>query len=127
MWECLRSGECCQRVSHITMTWQERRELEAVAGTRRLEWRAAERPSLTALKARPCPFYSSQDGCTVYAVRPYQCRRWMCGRTRLTEIIEDRPVPLRVLRSPELTADFKQLQDEAQPWALAHGWKPEWS
>ena len=126
MWQCLRSGECCQQVESIAMTWAERRELEAVRGTRRLEWRAGNRPSLTLLVARPCPFYSKKDGCTVYDVRPYNCRRWMCGRTSTEQIAEaTAQIPVRVLRSPELVADYRRLQDDSREWAVAHGWRPE--
>lgn len=128
-WACFRSGDCCERVERVAMTFSERRLLEA-HGKRlglTLQWRAGDRPTFTALVARPCPFLTRDaDGlaaCAVYDERPYNCRRWMCGRSSADEICEQRPIPLRVLRSHELRADYTALQAAAQPWADAHGWR----
>ena len=109
------------------MTFVERRELEAARPdlAKRLRWTAGPRPSLTALIAKPCPFLEGSR-CSVYDVRPYNCRRWMCGRTERDQPVEDAPVPLVVLRSKELLNDFQDLQAAAQPWALAHGWREDW-
>jgi Fe-S-cluster containining protein len=119
------TGDCCRMVKGVTMTWAERREIEAVTD-RSLRWEAGERPSLTILRARPCPLLGDDGRCTVYEVRPYSCRRWGCGRTERSQRVEDAPVPLLVRQSAELLEDARRMQTAAQPWALAHGWKPEW-
>jgi Fe-S-cluster containining protein len=112
-------------VKGVTMTWAERREIEAVTD-RPLRWTAGARPATTMLLAHPCPLLGGDNRCTVYEVRPFSCRRWMCGRDDRAQIVEDAPVPMRVRRSAELTADYAAMQAEAHPWALAHGWREAW-
>jgi hypothetical protein len=126
MWTCLETGDCCRMVKGVTMTWAERREIEAVTD-RPLRWTAGERPATTMLLAHPCPLLGDDNRCTVYAVRPYSCRRWGCGRTERSQPVEDAPVPLRVRQSAELLADMRAMQADAQPWALVHGWKETWT
>ena len=112
----------------VTVTWDERRVLEAAAkriGAASLQWRAGDRPRFTNLVARPCPFYEASVGCRVYDERPYNCRRFMCGRDDLTERFDAGAVegiPMRVLRSAELRSDYAANQADARGWAEAHGW-----
>lgn len=130
MWTCLQTGACCRMVTGVTMTYAERRQIEAelpAESVTHLRWEPGPRPALTVLRAKPCPLLTAEGRCSVYDVRPYSCRRWMCGRTDPAQPVEDAPVPMRVLQSAELTEDYRKLQAAAQPWALAHGWKEHWT
>jgi Fe-S-cluster containining protein len=75
------------------------------------------------LVAGPCPFYDrEQKACTVYAVRPVNCRRYGCYRVGGERFVEG-PVPVRVLRSPALTAQYLTGQEQAMTeWGRDHGW-----
>jgi Fe-S-cluster containining protein len=78
--------------------------------------------------ARPCPFYEAQETggvCRIYESRPYNCRRFMCGRDDLTAPYDAGAVdgiPMRVLTSDDLRAQYAQNQADAHGWAEAHGW-----
>lgn len=131
-WQCMRTGECCERVERVVMTFAERRELQARADELeiRLQWRVGERPSFTSLVARPCPFLTQDDlgraVCRAHDVRPYNCRRFMCGRFDTTErhdVGVVNGIPLRVRQSETLRDEYAANQREAQVWADAHGWK----
>ena len=71
----------------------------------------------------PCPFYMEGRGCDVHPIRPYNCRRWMCGRNDpRREPFEEAAVQTVVLRSRALRRLYARTQREAQRWARAHGW-----
>lgn len=74
------------------------------------------------LVAGPCPFYD--HGCTVYDVRPLNCRRAMCGRGDVRrEAYEDVPVPMVIMRSRELRRQYQRNQAKAmRTWGRKHGW-----
>lgn len=75
--------------------------------------------------AAPCPFLAGAD-CSVYAVRPLNCRRMMCGRDSVDEPVDLSPIPLKVLRSPALRRQYSDTQAEAhRTWGLAHGWRDD--
>ncbi len=108
------------------MTYAERRELEAHAekAARRLQWRYNERSNMTDLVAAPCPFLDAENRCAVHDVRPYNCRRWGCLRSDVKAqkfVDEDTAAILR--RMPGGLPTLQRMQTDAQPWALAHGWK----
>jgi uncharacterized protein len=80
---CTRCGHCC--TGEPGFVWVNRAELEAIAAHR-------DEPleEVTALYTRPsgsrrtlrekangdCVFWDREAGCTVYSVRPRQCRTW---------------------------------------------------
>jgi Fe-S-cluster containining protein len=110
------------------MTHAERRSVEAAASHLgvQLHWRAGDRPRFTKLVARPCPFYEAKDStCRIYESRPYNCRRFMCGRDDLSEPFDAGAldgIPARVWTSDALRAQYAQNQTDAQVWADARGW-----
>jgi hypothetical protein len=134
-WRCHRSGECCRHIGSVVMTPAERAELE----------RASDRPMTfadidggqVALQPTPgtdtCPLLSDDGGCTVYAVRPYNCRRWGCFRPTTDEpfllSVREMPAgdlqPVRLFTDKRVARQMARMQRQAQPWALAHGWVPE--
>ena len=74
------------------------------------------------LHARPCP-YLEGNTCSVYDVRPLNCRRWGCYREPGEPLTDLAPVPLRVLRDPALRDHYAKNQARAhQEWGLSHGW-----
>lgn len=127
MWTCHRSGDCCTKPAAVVVSQSERRVLQDAAERLglTLQWRAGDRPRFTSLVARPCPFYEASVGCRVYEERPFNCRRYMCGRDDLSEPYDANTmhgIPMRVLTSADLRSDYMVQQAEAHKWADAHGW-----
>lgn len=122
-WECKRSGECCKGVAAVVVTPEEQAALEAVrpnVGT----FVPVEGERFLLLQARPCPYYD--NGCTVYSVRPYNCRRYACGREDIkTEPWEDSAVPERFHKDRQFRRQLIVIQRHAQRWARSHGWPDE--
>lgn len=80
---CTRCGKCC--TGEPGYVWVNDQELEAIAQIRhqtvqeveRLYTRKVGRERTLREQANgDCVFYDRQRGCTVYAVRPRQCRTW---------------------------------------------------
>lgn len=130
-WTCHRCGACCTRPSTVTLTGAEFAELLQV------EHRATRRPiadqtrlkGFLALAAGPCPFYAKDAAdramCLAYEVRPYNCRRYMCGRETCREEWDPRAIPMRVQFSRALESQYARNQAKHMPWAKAHGWIDE--
>ena len=81
--ECTRCGTCCTGEPGAIVALSEE-ELEAIANDRKLDrdaFRQAfvrevdERLSLTEKENGDCIFYK-EDGCSIYKVRPIQCRTY---------------------------------------------------
>jgi Fe-S-cluster containining protein len=80
---CTRCGNCCTGAPGFV--WVNGDEINAIAA-----YRGEPVPQVTALYTRPfdgdrslrekangdCVFYDRQQGCTIYPVRPRQCRTW---------------------------------------------------
>ena len=80
---CTRCGHCC--TGDPGNVWVNDEEIAAIA-----EYQRESTQQATALYTRPggrgrslrekangdCIFYSHEDGCTIYPVRPRQCRTW---------------------------------------------------
>lgn len=67
--------------------------------------------------------------CTVWEARPYQCRRFQCGRPDPTTEPYEIGGPLgcynlsdRLRTSLDFAMAHAANQRRAQPWALTHGW-----
>ncbi len=78
-----------------------------------------------ALKAAPCPYFdTAAKECTVYESRPFNCRRFQCGRWDVTT----QPFtisPMAIIRADnDLRWSYDRNQRAHTEWALAHGWKP---
>jgi Fe-S-cluster containining protein len=81
--ECTRCGKCCTGAPGFV--WVNDEELQAIA-----ELRGETREEVIGLYTRyingnrslreklnhDCTFYDSEQGCTIYAARPRQCRTW---------------------------------------------------
>lgn len=82
-------------------------------------------PGFVRMAAAPCPFYRRVTGCAVYGLRPYNCRRYLCGRDSSAEPFEQAPIPLKVLQDRSLRRQYARNQRRSQRWADAHGWRPD--
>lgn len=131
-WTCDQRGDCCKKFPTVVMTAEERDvilnsvgpEVEAI-----LKWRPDPTPGFVQLKAQPCPLLAADGSCSVYDVRPYNCRRFMCGRVG-DEAWEVNPdgschnLTARLAQSRPFRRYVELVQRRAGRWALAHGWKP---
>jgi Fe-S-cluster containining protein len=81
--ECTRCGHCC--TGEPGFVWVNDEEIKAIAEFRgesaeqflALCTRQAHRgPTLREKQDGDCVFYESKKGCTIYPVRPRQCRTW---------------------------------------------------
>jgi len=80
-------------------------------------------PGFLYLHTKPCPYLRPSGHCDVYEVRPYNCRRFMCGRADPeSDIFEEAPVPTIVLKTRALRRQYAKEQRHHQKWARAHGW-----
>jgi Fe-S-cluster containining protein len=132
-WACHRSGDCCRHAGRLTMTHAEQVELEAVADRPLLFEPHADGRFVDLLPVAgtsACPLLGADGLCTVYAVRPFNCRRWGCFRPTTSEpflaAVREVPgtaqlMPVRITEKP-VARQLARMQRHAQPWALAHGW-----
>ena len=132
-WRCAQSGDCCRAVGALLMHEQER---EAVLTMVPLEQQAAliwtpyKTPGFVTLRGQPCPLLNADNSCSVYPMRPYQCRRWGCFRPDpKTEPLEvdfgflgAKNTRERYAHSRGVRKQMKAMQTKGQKWARAHGW-----
>lgn len=81
---------------------------------------------MVALKALPCPLFAF-NRCLVYAVRPFNCRRYVCLRpdVKAEPFDGDRNMMDRVKTSRVARRIAERHQRKAQRWARTHGWTNE--
>jgi Fe-S-cluster containining protein len=101
------------------MTPAERAEIERAAPSSvTLSWLPHDDPRFVRLVAGPCPLYdAAKRTCTVYAVRPMNCRRFGCMRMDYSKPYD---------QGPQTRQDKRQLivmQRHAQRWGRSHGWE----
>ena len=137
-WTCQRSGHCCEAIGEVVMRNEERIAIEAYLDRTDLPFASAVEagqvvPGFVALKAHPCPLLAYDKGlavCTVYPVRPYNCRRWGCFRPDpRTEPLEPDAgflgaacVRERFEQSREVRRALELMQRKAKRWGRNHGW-----
>jgi Fe-S-cluster containining protein len=106
--------------------------LQRTAGVVALDFRKTQE-HFVALHAHPCPLYDAETkACTVYDIRPYNCRRFACLRPHpdrepwLSDPLSGACVNRddRLRRSRIARRLLRVIQEKAQPWARAHGWGP---
>jgi len=132
-WTCDKRGDCCRRTKFIIMTTQERAVLQANAphGVE-LTFEPMPDERFVALHAQPCPLLNADGACTVYAHRPYNCRRFICLREPNEPWITAPPdgcvnLDRRITGtgSHQAMAFYRSQERRHQPWAIAHGWGKE--
>jgi Fe-S-cluster containining protein len=147
-WTCHQTGDCCRTKTPLTVTAEERTLLEAQGNlaTRPPVFtlhpdEEAQREALRArgemiwpevkfyqLERGPCPFLAGSS-CIVYDSRPFNCRRFMCGRVDPTQESFEEGGEMgcynlqdRILTSARFEEFAAANQRRAQKWALEHGW-----
>ncbi len=80
---CTRCGACCTSApGYVWVTYEEIKTLAEFRGetvdqfSSQFVRRVGDHYSLTERKGGDCIFWDAQAGCTVYPVRPVQCRTW---------------------------------------------------
>ena len=128
-WHCHQTGDCCRAISAIRMTLQEAGEIQKLALGKDLRWREAQPYGFVELIAHPCPLLEG-NVCTVYPVRPYNCRRWGCFRPDPkteplkpdTGFLGCENARVRFYTDRDVRRQMQQMERKAQKWALKHGW-----
>jgi len=118
-WNCRQCGDCCRTIKAVIMTPAEAVELQRAAPDVPVVFREWDRRTVR-LIANPCPYLRGTQ-CLVHAVRPYNCRRYLCFREP-GEPFVDTPIPHRALVNPSLRRQYAANQRRAQGWARQHGW-----
>lgn len=151
-WKCHQTGDCCRTNLPLTVTAEERTLLEQNGnlGRRYPEFalHPDEQRQREALQAAgemimpPVKFYTLdrtggggcpflvENSCVVYSVRPYNCRRFMCGRPDPTQESFEEGGPMgcyntsdRLNTSLRWMEFYKGNERRAQnEWAKEHGW-----
>lgn len=138
-WTCKRTGDCCRETKEMLVTVQERDLLEkhALHARRPLVFRRAENAlgrsddRFRIMELHPCPFLSDQGLCLVHEIRPYNCRRFMCGRVdvaRESYEIDQFGSCLNLADRMETSQRFAHFYNTAErkhqkDWAVKMGWK----
>lgn len=62
--------------------------------------------------------------CSIYNIRPCQCRLFHCGRINITDKKLDKILDIRelILNNPEYRKFKEDMDEEAIKWGNAHGW-----
>ncbi len=129
LWRCQRDGACCLQPATVTMSIDECRLIIQRRPDDRLLWRRRA-DGMMELLAKPCPLAevdkaSGHVHCTVYDIRPYNCRRFQCGRhDPKVEPFAVNPLPL-ISKDRILRRSYAINQRKAQRWGREHGWTPE--
>ncbi len=121
---CQGRADCCREPPYVVVSEAEQMLLPRGDGVRYTPHRAG----FWRLMAHPCPFLTESNQCSVYEIRPYNCRRFICGRPRhstepwiMRKNGECRNMTGR-LTSNKFFAHVLLVQAEAQVWGQAHGW-----
>lgn len=104
--------------------------LVAGATTKELWWKPLDDGKVALVThdgSARCPCLDADQRCTVYAVRPYNCRRFVCLRDA-GEALEPggplgcRNAERRVRSDRQWMRFYRTHQRRAQVWGRAHGW-----
>jgi len=120
MWQCQRDGACCTEPDEVVLTHVERAEIERAAPhSVALSFLPHADARFVRLVAHPCPLYDHANRrCTVYDVRPYNCRRFGCVRDDYTASFD----PSTRVLGREQKRRLIVIQRHAQRWGRSHGW-----
>lgn len=124
MWTCAQTGDCC--TVPLVMTPEEA-SLLARPGVQFVPWDGGKVALVTPDGSARCPFLGADQRCTVYAVRPYNCRRFACLR-KPGEVLEPggplgcKNAERAVMTNREARRFMVVYQRKAQRWARTHGW-----
>lgn len=132
VWKCFDGcSGCC---ANVCMTIEERNAIFDVVDfpTRinlierlETEYRGSNRLFLHG----PCPLLTEDNKCSVYDVRPLNCRKFMCGRKSIDEELRFSEDGDQCLNHVERFAEDKEYRllyrrnyKREEPWARRMGW-----
>jgi Fe-S-cluster containining protein len=125
-WTCAQTGDCC--TVPVVMTPAEARGLVAATSTE-LHWRIGPGDKVSLVRTdtdATCPLLGPDRRCTVYAARPYNCRRFACLRDQGEALVPGGPLGCqnaeRRMGDRQARRQVIQIQRKAQVWARKHGW-----
>ena len=115
---CFQCGECCRTLKEVIITQEEYAILKQY-GTPKIKKAGGGK-----LKMKlPCVFLK-KNVCSIYEVRPCQCRMWHCGRIKLEDKKLEWVGDIQALMA--INSEYKEfkikMEDEAVKWGNAHGW-----
>jgi Fe-S-cluster containining protein len=123
------TGDCC--TVPVVMTPAEARLL-ADATTTELHWILGPGDKVSLVRADTetrCPLLGANGRCTVYASRPYNCRRFACLRAPGEAFEVGGPLgcqnAARRLSDRASRRQLIQIQRKAQVWGRKHGWSDD--
>ena len=121
--ECFQCGECCRTLfNHMLIT---REETALISKQTDVKLRVEEvRKNRFLVKHNgPCPFLKNNQ-CSIYPIRPCQCRLYHCGRLKPTDRRLEGIVDIRflMLQNPEYKRFKEAMDKEAVDWGNRHGW-----
>ena len=117
--KCFRCGDCCKSPYYgMTLTHEELDLLPIKLHTKNTH----NKNRLVAV-GEVCPFYK-EGKCSVYEVRPCQCRLYHCGRLKEGDKKLETMSEIWVLmqENPEYSKFRKKMDAEATEWGNRHGW-----
>jgi Fe-S-cluster containining protein len=107
-------------------------DLVRAATTRELLWTAVPDGKVGLLNpdgSTCCPLLGTDGLCTVYAARPYNCRRFACLRGPGETLEPGGPLGCRNaerrLTDRSSRRQLIQIQRKAQVWGRKHGWSDD--
>lgn len=130
-WACKKTGDCCRHPKQLVVSRNEQTLMEQHAGLARrlLIWERHDDPKFAILSTGPCPFLADNNECLIYASRPFNCRRFMCGRVDVEAESFEMGGPLgsynlsdRIETSRRFMEFYQSREHHAQKWAKEHGW-----
>ena len=120
---CFQCGECCKTLfKGMIVTKEEIQLIQKLAGVK-LNYQQV-RTNRFQLFGN-CPFFLEDTQlCSIYEIRPCQCRLYHCGRLKpsdkkLETIPEIRQL---MLSNPEYKRFKEKMDKEATEWGNKHGW-----
>ncbi len=127
-WECSRTGDCCHDVVMTKQEWAgiQARRPDAPLPTPHKDARFVE-------YVGTCPLLTEKKQCSVYDVRPMNCRRFGCFRPNVNvePLTYDRGgvgvlscvnARVRFYENKEVRKQALRMEKKAQKWGSKHGW-----
>ncbi len=121
---CFQCGECCGRTFPMTLTGEElrliQRHTKSYVGRHKI---GRNRYLMSNGGKKTCPFLTNSV-CSIYDVRPSQCRMFHCGRLKpKDEFIETLDGIRTVMEKDEnYRINRMQMEDEGASFGNRHGW-----
>lgn len=117
--ECLRCGDCCRLYYYGMIITKEELDLLPI----KVRYTPNNNNKLR-ITEYMCPFLTPDITCSIYDIRPCQCRLYHCGRLSTKDKKLDSLLEIRKLmdNNSEYREYKTEMDEEAIRWGNAHGW-----